>query len=177
MNAPPITPEIARQLGFTLDELALNRLGQLSDGQHNAIFWGVLAQLLLGVVLIGAGLVAFVMGWRHNLFWTFKWVPMAGVPLVSFLLFHTVRSDWSAYWKPTVSVTEGPIRFVRVRASMAIAIGTHTFGVSGKPQLLREGARYRVYHTSGDRRTLSLEPAPECVEGCSQTRESTIEHR
>jgi len=149
---------ISSALGFTMDELSLNRAGRLSSRQlWESIQLGlwpigmflVLVVMLLSFVLwtkpSGAGKVLYAM-------------PLAGMALMAYLTWYFM----SAAWVHRVLIVDGELSFQERRGGPAVIVG----GIwlqnppQGAPSVLNPGDRYRLYYVGTSKMFLSIEPLP-----------------
>jgi hypothetical protein len=187
MSAVPADPreaylsQLAAAHGFSLEELAQNRLGRLhpaqaARGRGAGIGRGV-ALLLLGA-LVAAGAVGGALLLYEDYSKPVSDTDMNGLyalggggvllgallALGALLTFHGVSRRRRAFAQSPPLVAEGPLRKIHIdgRGGMPsqwrYEIGGVSFVVSRRAwELLTPGARYRAYHLAGD--LLSIEPA------------------
>jgi hypothetical protein len=157
MTADPSQLEdIARTLGFSLDELALNRLGQLSAHQG----WEIVRQALaftggalmgIGAILVVVFLVKPVGLWR-----------LCYVLLVAGAVLMIVIGSQSivAAWQHKVVSAEGALDVqVFGRGGPIMFVGrAHIPAPTGAASVLTKGENYRLHYIQGLDQFLSIEP-------------------
>lgn len=158
-DLPEEWSSIARSLGFTLDELALNRAGQISSHQawenvRMALFPVGLALVFLGMLLVFVFLVKPA-GVGRLLYA----VPIVGLVVMVGLAWYFAV----AAWQHRVLVAQGPLHFQKGRGGPSIVVDRIWVQDSphAAPSTLMEGNAYRLYYVARSRRFLSIEPLAE----------------
>jgi hypothetical protein len=153
---PATTEPIARELGFTLEELDLNRAGALSsdqawDAMRQALMFSVLTVFMLGLVFAVRAL---------RLRNTLVRVLAVGASCVGFVGLSVFT--WQvvlAAVERKVESTEGPLSFPGGGRGLSVAVNRRRVGVPvGAVRVLQVGERYRVYTLAHTDRFLSIEP-------------------
>ncbi|SRR5450759_972825 len=157
MTAQPSQLEhIARTLGFTLDELALNRLGQMSAHQG----WEAVRYTLVpvGGALVGIGGVLAI----HFLMkpiWLRRLV-LAVIAVAALLMIVIASQTIAAAWQRKVVNAEGALDFQTFGRGGPIIFVDHAHipAPTGSSDVLTKGEIYRLYYVQGSNQFLSIEP-------------------
>jgi hypothetical protein len=164
--------DFAKRVGFTLEDLALNRVGKVAPHQLSESY--TQAAGLAGVVLIMLGFVLVLS--------FFGKVGVRGIILVvvfSALGVVFAVLSWKTIagaWKRNVASAEGNLVLTHSPGSarQIVVVGSYNWHIDpGRPvpAVLVPGARYRVYYLPGSDMFLSIEPvadAPALDQGKSQ---------
>lgn len=153
--APPEIHELAEGFGFTVEELAINREGGITDEQMaplwTTVLWAV--PLTLAVLVVGLSALKYARGIVRVLapiFGTFA----AG--LIAMFAYPPIRD----LIEPSVAIVEGPVMEGR---RGAVLVGAQRLQTPGKTTAALEtvvpGRIYRAYHLANTKRLLSIEPA------------------
>jgi hypothetical protein len=165
MAPPPETGEqthdLASVFGFTTEQLAANREGQLADGQTSSLWVGVLWGVPLSLAALGLGLAAikFARGFLRVL------GPILGTGAAVLLAAVVAYPSLRDMLEPTVAVAEGP---VTEQVGAGKGHGTAVLTIDGKrlmtmgPTLVVKEASvrdevYRAYYLPNTKRMLSIE--------------------
>jgi hypothetical protein len=155
--------QIAATLGFTLDDLAMNRAGKLSPQQSWEALKGALTSGGLMVMVLAAVLaMVFVLrptgGWRL----LYYGLGLAGLALFVVLGWQAIAG---AARKAVLSA-EGPLDLHGTGKGMVAVIGGARVPIAHQGlQVLRNGGRYRLYYLGGANRFLSIEPIADAGAG------------
>jgi hypothetical protein len=164
--------DFAKRVGFTLEDLALNRVGKVASHQLSESY--TQAAGLAGVVLVMLGFVLVL-----------SFIGRVGVGrLVLILVFAAAGivvavlswKNFAAAWKRNVASAEGNLVLTHSPGSarQIVVVGSYNWHIDpGRPvpAVLVPGARYRVYYLPGSDMFLSIEPvadAPALDQGKSQ---------
>jgi hypothetical protein len=155
MTQSPPLESITSTLDFTLAELALNHIGQLSRHQ----IW-VSTKLALTV---GGMFFAMVAGGLVMLFLikpTGLMRLLYGLPILGSIVFLIIA--WQvipAAWQRNVIMVEGPLSLEGLGRGMGIVIGHARVPVEWTAtKVLVKGDIYRLYYVEGLNQFLSIEP-------------------
>jgi len=149
------TEKIAATLGFTLEELELNRAGRVSPHQS----WDAIQQALTmgGLAVVAAGVMlclVFIVrptGWAR-LYYVLGFGSLALVSVFGW------RAIVGAVER-TVLVAEGPLNLHGTGRGTAAAIGRASVPVRYQAAfVLTTGATYRLYYLARADKFLSIEP-------------------
>jgi hypothetical protein len=148
--------QIASVLEFTLDELAMNRVGKLSSHQvwlatKTAVVQGGFAVLLLGgaiVLVFGVGLT----GIRRVAFYALALLALASdLPFASLFVAAAVAKR--------VVVPEGPLDLHGTGRGTVAVVGSQPVLISWTAtKVLKSGEHYRIYSLAYSNTFLSIEP-------------------
>jgi hypothetical protein len=153
--------QVALQLGFTVQELAFNRAGQLSTRQ----FWDSVRAASLGAgfvlaVLAAIAVVVFVV--RPSGLWPKGLLVLISLLLgAGLLLALYVGGQWVlAAVERKVLVAEGSVSFAGSgRGPPAMVIGqARVPAPAGARSVLTKGGSYRVFYLAHSQAFLSVEP-------------------
>jgi hypothetical protein len=157
--SPDSLAGVAAKLGFSLEELALNRSGQLSSHQTWEAVRMALFPVGLALVFVGMFMALLFLvrpgGLGRLIF---------AIPIVGFILM--VGLSWhfgSAAWSPKVRTAEGALRFQQGRGGPHVVVDG-VWAQSSPRQaatILQEGKPYRLYYLERSRQFLSIEPVSE----------------
>jgi hypothetical protein len=156
MTAQPSQLEhIARTLGFTMSELALNRFGQLSTHQGWEVARAALGFAGIAIAAIGAiPIVIFLV--KPVGLWRLAYLP---IPLGAVLLVVIASQIIAGAWHHKVAKAEGPLDFQNLGRSAGIVIGeARVLAPKGFNDVLTKGGYYRLYYVRGLDQFLSIEP-------------------
>jgi hypothetical protein len=157
MTADPSQLEhIAGTLGFTLNELALNRLGQISTHQGWEVARAALGFSGFAIAAIGAiPIVIFLV--KPVGLWRLAYLPIS---LGAVLLVVIASQFVAGAWHHKVASAEGPLDFQNLGRAAGIVIGkARVLAPKGFNDVLTEGEYYRLYYVRGLDQFLSIEPA------------------
>jgi hypothetical protein len=151
----------ARELGFSVDLLALNRKGVVDPSQLAWFGGSIFRDILMSVVILAAAMATalLVKPW-------WRWLAcIVEIALVSFFLVRGIDSVRDRV-HPEVLHTDGkPVYSAGVRQSFWIKIGAHDFPLAGGPRdedrmrtLLDPKNTYRLYYLRHTGRPLTVEP-------------------
>ena len=150
--------KIAEVLEFTLDELAMNRAGQISSHQlwgivKSAVVQGGIALLYLsGVVAMLSGALD-LHGFRRVAFYT---LGLGGLVLMIPVAFRNVAAAVTR----RVVVHEGQIDLHGTGRVIVAIVGANRLPISTDAlKVLTSGERYRIYSLAYSDEFLSIEPA------------------
>jgi hypothetical protein len=147
--------QIAQALGFTLNELASNRLGRLSVDQSWRCTQMALAAAGFLIAIVGLLLATrYVVRPSGGVRVIFIVYGLAAFVVATFLFWRTSRA---AFAKRVISQT-GVLSFERSGKGLAIKVGATGFNVprAGETVLTR-GDVYRVYYLAHTETFLSIE--------------------
>jgi hypothetical protein len=151
----PQVEHIAQALGFTLDDLALNRLGRMSAHQG----WEVARQGLglLGMVMAGIGgilVVLFLI--KPAGLYRLVYLP---IPLGAVLFIAMASPTIAGAWQHKVVSAEGALDFRQAGRWPTMVVGqAHISAPAGSADVLTRGQIYRVYYVQRSDQFLSIEP-------------------
>ena len=150
---PPSTQQIADSLGFSLEELALNRAGSVSWRQLASLFAWTLFPLFFAFAV---ALLLFV-GPKGKT-WMIVLYRLLAVGVLS--LFGWMSWESAAdLFERKVHFAEGPVQFESNGRGVRIVIGTFRGGVwPNAASVLPQGGNYRLYYLPHSDRVLSIEP-------------------
>jgi len=164
--------DFAKRVGFTLEDLALNRVGkvaphQLSESYPQAAGLAGVVLVMLGFVLVLSFIGKAGVG---RILWILAFAA-AGI-VVAVLSWKTIAGAW----KRNVASSEGNLVLTHSPGSarQIVVVGSYNWHIDpGRPvpAVLVPGARYRVYYLAGSDMFLSIEPvvdAPALDQGKSQ---------
>ena len=150
--------QIAAVLEFSMDDLAMNRVGKLSPHQvwlatKTAVVQGGFAVLLVGgaiALVFGVGLT----GIRRVAFYALALLALASdLPFASLFVAAAVAKR--------VMVREGPLDLHGTgRGTVAVVGSQHVLISWTATKVLKSGERYRIYSLAYSHRFLSIEPLP-----------------
>jgi hypothetical protein len=152
---------LSQSLGFTVEQMVLNRSGAVSPDQMRGFGWLVLRNAVMVLVLVGA---SFIIAAVVKVWW--RWISVA--ILVALAAFFGVRAigeirDLSA--PQALSVEGKPEFFGGHRNTVTMRIGGKDFIFNTdvpeekKPwNLIQTDRTYRVYFLRHSGRPLSMEP-------------------
>ena len=156
LSTPLPVDSMATQLGYTLDELALNRSCVVSRAQARASVEAAVPMVVLALATLGILAVVSVL------------VKPAGVRRIWFglLSFGGVAVGLSLAWSTVyaaierrVLVAEGQLAFTSgYRQSVSVIVGDFRGPVHNAHSAFLAGARYRVYYLAHSGDFLSAEP-------------------
>lgn len=151
--------QIASALGFTLDELALNRAGKLSPQQSwDALKGALTSGGLVVVALLAVLAMVLVVRPTGGLRFLYYGLGLAGVALLVLLGWQAILGAA----RKTVVTAEGALDLHGTGKGTVAVIGRARIPVSHRGlEVLRNGGRYRMYYLGDANRFLSIEPAPE----------------
>ena len=160
-----LPPETASALGFTLEELALNRAGQLSEGQLHSALWSAIGCTVAALVLAAPSLCLLFVKPSPNVSRF-----LVGLSLVLGILLFWWKSVpfFRDFVDPQVASVEGPIDFRGGDVGglgkrwIYFTIGGKSFAFSCPKELLHgdlltQGAIYRGYYSPYSDTSFSLE--------------------
>jgi hypothetical protein len=159
--------QIAATLGFTLDELALNRAGKLSPQQSWEALKGALTSGGLMVMAVLA-VLAMVLVARPTggLRFLYYGLGLAGLALFVMLGWQSIAGAA----RKAVLHAEGPLDLHGTGKGTVAVIGRARIPVSHRAhEVLRNRGPYRIYYLGDANRFLSIEPAPEAAAGRAGT--------
>ena len=151
------TEQIATALGFTLEDLALNKAGRLGAGQWWMLIKPAGAYLLMVLGLLGgvAGIVLNVKAglWRGLALF----VSAAGGIAFAWLLVESV----STLVRHRVASSQGVLSFTNAYRGVDVTVGDYSGTLSSAARAaLTSGGAYRIYYLSPSNRFLSIETLP-----------------
>jgi hypothetical protein len=151
---PPSTQQIADALGFSLEELALNRAGSVSWRQLTSLFASTF--LAFSFALLAAAILVFV-GANGK---TWMIVPYGLLSVVVISLFGWLGWESAVdLFERKVHFAEGPVQFKASRRGVRIVIGTFRGGAwPNAATVLPQGGNYRLYYLPHSDSVLSIEP-------------------
>lgn len=148
--------QIAAQLGFTLEELALNRAGELSSHQSwqsvkAAITMSLFALMALGIVAV----VVFIVKPTGFMRVMMLVLSLGATAFCAMFAWRTVAAAVSH----KVLVAEGLVEFRSgSRQSTIVVVGAFRSTVDNAHKALTPGEPYRVYYLDHSGDLLSIEP-------------------
>ncbi len=156
MVSSPELNHLSTMLGFSLAELELNRLGQLSDAQNGVSIRDL--TMGLGMIFVALGALFLILGIKTTtllrVLWCVFLIPGCGVMLYfGFSLFRggTQKKVVSAEGFPTFAGgSRGP-------PSLVIGVARVSAPKNAMEALSKE-ERYRVYYVERTGQFLSIEP-------------------
>lgn len=163
LPAPPAllsAADLADRFGFTLDELALNREGQLSARQRQTVFyrsWGYLARGIVLVVLSTGITLTLTRSAETRRDWALIVVlAILGAIAASLLILNGIRT-----LRPTVQIVSGPLRRGEDAWHPSILVGDTVVSITTRRWCHLETHFSGIYRAYLDPvgRLLSIEPA------------------
>lgn len=155
---PPSTKEIGAALGFSLEELDLNRSGGVSSRQlwHHCFSQAAWASfLMLAVAAIAIGLAA---NWK-TISAPMRVVTPVLCAIVMIIAGSIIRDAAANVVTRKVSAAEGPLQFEAQGRGSRMVVGSFKGGSPiGAYKVLTVGATYRVYYLAHSSDFLSIEP-------------------
>jgi hypothetical protein len=152
---PLPTRQMMSTLGYSLDELALNRAGQVSSDQLAGSLKAAAVSVPLTLFAISTFLFivfyARATGWHRALLITMSILSATVVGVLAYIQVADLITR-------KVATVEGPIEFTNVGKSPGIAIGHKLFETLPCRDVLVRGGNYRVYYLAHSNTFLSLEP-------------------
>jgi hypothetical protein len=151
------TEQIGAALGFTLEELVLNKAGRLSPGQWWMLIKPVVVYLVmvLGMIAAMPAIVVFV----KPLLLRGLALVVSGVGALGFGWFLVVGV--SALVHHRVANSQGVLSFSNAYRGVDITIGDFSGTVSSEARrALVSGGAYRIYYVTPSNRLLSIEELP-----------------
>ena len=150
--------QIGDVLEFTLDDLAINRIGKLSSHQAWIATKTALVHGGLGIFFLG-GIVAMIFGvgltgFRRVAFYSLGLLGLASyVPFASLFVAAAVARR--------VDVHEGKLDLHGTGRGSVAVVGSHRVIISWEAsKVLRNGESYRIYSLGYTNEFLSIEPLP-----------------
>ncbi len=151
--------DFVKRVGFTLEDLALNRVGkvsphQLSESYVQAAAFAGAALVMLGLVLIYSFIGKVGVG-------RIIWIVVFSAACITFAVLTGMTI--AAAWKGTVANSEGNIELTNSPGSARriVVVGSYNWTFdrgTAVPTVLVPGARYRVFYLAGSDKFLSIEP-------------------
>lgn len=153
--------QIASTLGFTLDELALNRAGKLSPQQSwEAVKGALTSGGLMVMALLAVLALVLVVRPTGGLRFLYYGLGLAGLALFVLLGWQAIAGAA----RKAVLTAEGPLDLHGTGKGTVAVIGGARIPVSHRGlEVLRNGGRYRMYYLGDANRFLSIEPAPDAA--------------
>jgi hypothetical protein len=153
---PAPTDQIADTLGFTLEELALNRAGKMSSHQVAESVKNALGASGLVITMVGLTLVVLFLGRPTGVIRVMSTVICLGlIALFTMFAWQAARDAVSH----EVLVAEGPLEFRSGhRQGSMVVVGAFRSTVDNAHKALAAGERYRVYYRANTGDLLSIEP-------------------
>ena len=155
---PPSVTEMGAVLGFSVEELDLNRSGVVSSRQLWHLCFTEAAGTSFVVLTAAAIAILCVAKWKTTS------APMKIMPAL-YCVFAAIFGGWAARDIVTnvvtrkVSAAEGPLQFEANGRGARMIVGSFKGGAPvGAYKVLTEGATYRVYYMAHSDDFLSIEP-------------------
>jgi hypothetical protein len=150
---------IAATLGFTLEDLALNRAGQLSPHQS----WDASKQALIASaigLLFLAGIAAVIaVGAKSG--GRVRFLYYVVCPLVVVIVAYVCSTSIGAAIKRTVLHSEGTLKMNGTGKGMVAKVGhARVLIPTDALNVLKNGDRYRIFYLGVSESFLSIEPLP-----------------
>jgi hypothetical protein len=147
---------IASALGFSLEELALNRAGHVSWRQLAYLFGWTLFDLFF--TLFCVAILALVVAGKPRKLWMSVMYAVLSTGAGAIVGFLGWRSAADLFTR-TVVVAEGPLRFQAGGRRAQMLIGAFRGSAPlHATTVLAEGAEYRLYYLARSGTFLSIEP-------------------
>lgn len=160
-SAPDHLATWARELGFSVDLLALNRKGIVDSSQLAWFGSSLLRDILMSAIILSA---ATATAFLVKPWW--RWIAcIVEFVLATFFVLRGIRSVQDRL-RPEVLHTDGrPVYSAGARKSYWVKIGAHDFPMAGTPRdeermrtLVDPQKTYRLYYLRYTGRALTLEP-------------------
>jgi hypothetical protein len=151
MADPSELTYLSSKLGFTLAELELNRVGQLSSQQS----WTALraAMLSLGITFVIVGMALAILAGKPSAL--VRWIVV--IPVVGLTLAWSGVSFVGSIQRTVVSA-DGPLALRTFRGSRQLIVGNASVEAPAEAGALVVGRRYRIHYLGRTDTFLSIEP-------------------